>query len=586
MQIVGISATKSAFSAVAQRSNREPVVKWIKRTLERQLRRDTSLLTHVVGNEMNHVLIKAMRADNLTDQVCQKILEEWVSGVDVYIPSKDAVAALLQRASDTIDWLESLDDSDRRIKRIDRMSWEEAEAQSQVWHDSLSKASTVSDVMEGVQKTMDLPGGAFIAELNTFKALQNEGNLMQHCVGGYWKRVENGSVKIFSLRDAGGMPHATIELNRMRAIQANDGGLLYTNKMLMNGMNFVELTTIPWHAVQIRGKQNNLPIKKYQKLIDLWLEKESIQWSEFGSAKYNPQNIDKTKVFTAFGKSFTNPEDCIEYAEPIFEKKCREADADYFGKIYLNSGLRNIHAEIDEEKVIGFFDRNKDVILKNILKCSEKGLLNALQLSGLEFLPISSKGSLFVHEFFKAIRQLEAAYNCEEAIICRLNDKTRLSVFTHRAPLLPIFLMSKGYAGEDTNTMISSIRSSLQDVLKNMKTHPNAVHVIKSHVDGIGGEDITKAFLLTGLGSEYADVVKRVHNGVLSQIRTIAREARLARSTPRVNIEEVNLAANFASDGWEQRIEGHVRALSSGRYLLVSPAPKKELKFHPVSMGM
>jgi len=44
-------------------------------------------------------------------------------------------------------------------------------------------------------------------------ALKYEGELMQHCVGGYCPDVTSGRSRIFSLRDAKGKPHATIETN-------------------------------------------------------------------------------------------------------------------------------------------------------------------------------------------------------------------------------------------------------------------------------------------------------------------------------------------------------------------------------------
>jgi hypothetical protein len=47
----------------------------------------------------------------------------------------------------------------------------------------------------------------------TEKALKYEGDAMGHCVGGYCPDVEAGSTKIYSLRDAKGEPHVTIEVN-------------------------------------------------------------------------------------------------------------------------------------------------------------------------------------------------------------------------------------------------------------------------------------------------------------------------------------------------------------------------------------
>jgi hypothetical protein len=44
------------------------------------------------------------------------------------------------------------------------------------------------------------------------KALKYEGDTMGHCVGGYCPDVQSGKTKIYSLRDAKGEPHVTIEV--------------------------------------------------------------------------------------------------------------------------------------------------------------------------------------------------------------------------------------------------------------------------------------------------------------------------------------------------------------------------------------
>ena len=43
-------------------------------------------------------------------------------------------------------------------------------------------------------------------------ALNYEGSMLKHCVGGYCPAVESGETRIISLRDANGRPHATIEI--------------------------------------------------------------------------------------------------------------------------------------------------------------------------------------------------------------------------------------------------------------------------------------------------------------------------------------------------------------------------------------
>jgi hypothetical protein len=48
-------------------------------------------------------------------------------------------------------------------------------------------------------------------------ALEYEGNLMGHCVGGYCDDVLEGQKRVFSLRDSKGQPHVTVELQPSRS---------------------------------------------------------------------------------------------------------------------------------------------------------------------------------------------------------------------------------------------------------------------------------------------------------------------------------------------------------------------------------
>ena len=54
------------------------------------------------------------------------------------------------------------------------------------------------------------------------KALKEEGDLMGHCVGGYTDDVVNGSSRIFTLRDAKGKPHVTIETQPTTGLEESD----------------------------------------------------------------------------------------------------------------------------------------------------------------------------------------------------------------------------------------------------------------------------------------------------------------------------------------------------------------------------
>ena len=125
--------------------------------------------------------------------------------------------------------------------KLDKLSFAEAEHKSAEWHSQFH--TTVEPA--GKYKTKDvifkLPGGYTIVKITDPDDLVLEGELMQHCVGGYCQQVSSGSSLIFSLRDNFNKPHATIEMR-------NNG----------------EIT-------QIQGKQNEEPAEKYQEYLIQWL---------------------------------------------------------------------------------------------------------------------------------------------------------------------------------------------------------------------------------------------------------------------------------------------------------------------------
>lgn len=81
--------------------------------------------------------------------------------------------------------------------------------------------------------------GYTIQKLTTKPQLDAEGDVMQHCVGGYCDAVKHGRAVIYSLRDTKGRPHVTIEYDP--------------------DSKFVK---------QIKGKQNDEPAPKYKAYVD------------------------------------------------------------------------------------------------------------------------------------------------------------------------------------------------------------------------------------------------------------------------------------------------------------------------------
>lgn len=135
------------------------------------------------------------------------------------------------------------------------------------------------------------------------KALKFEGDTMGHCVGGYCPDVMSGSTRIFSLRDAKGMPHVTIEtspadrrgaaLAHFRALGVYPEWRAYLRENPLMGRDahtvtseFLQARGLPpvdysaQDIVQIKGKQNRKPNAEYLPFVQDFVK--SGQWGDVG----------------------------------------------------------------------------------------------------------------------------------------------------------------------------------------------------------------------------------------------------------------------------------------------------------------
>ena len=113
---------------------------------------------------------------------------------------------------------------------------------------------------------------------NLESALKYEGDTMGHCVGGYTPDVLSGHSRIYSLRDAKGEPHVTIETQPMRGSELGR----YAAD-LPDGEDAIAMKNPPQRIVQIKGKQNRAPDKKYLPMVQDFVK--SGKWSDVGDAK-------------------------------------------------------------------------------------------------------------------------------------------------------------------------------------------------------------------------------------------------------------------------------------------------------------
>lgn len=94
--------------------------------------------------------------------------------------------------------------------------------------------------------------------------LSAEGDIMQHCVGGYCEAIEEGASRVYSLRDPKGRPHVTMEwqpdVERMKE-GGHEHEALGSEEFLRHQMRR------RGHFIQIMGKQNEPPAEKYRPYV-------------------------------------------------------------------------------------------------------------------------------------------------------------------------------------------------------------------------------------------------------------------------------------------------------------------------------
>jgi hypothetical protein len=115
------------------------------------------------------------------------------------------------------------------------------------------------------------------------QALKYEGDTMGHCVGGYCPDVAEGRSRIYSLRDAKGEPHVTVEV-QPHGVHNQD--LIFRQLMDKLGRDPTmeefqsALTEVPPKIIQIKGKQNRAPKEDYLPFVQDFVK--SGDWSDVG----------------------------------------------------------------------------------------------------------------------------------------------------------------------------------------------------------------------------------------------------------------------------------------------------------------
>lgn len=162
---------------------------------------------------------------------------------------------LWKAVENIVDWFNAnWTADDPRLRRLDRMSFQEAVKQASAWKAKVDENpwAFTSDAKR-VKTMMEFPNGWRIVKIISDIGLSREGALVGHCVGGstYQQKLKSGAGEYYSLRDPENMPHATIEVN-VRGDQRTNG--------------------------QIKGKQNTVPVPEYRKMIRAFFKAQG--WPE------------------------------------------------------------------------------------------------------------------------------------------------------------------------------------------------------------------------------------------------------------------------------------------------------------------
>jgi hypothetical protein len=106
-----------------------------------------------------------------------------------------------------MDWVEATGSD------LYRYDLEGAIAASHAWHDQFKGKAGYREATSRGIVWVRWPDGATIERLVTAKLLEEEGDSMGHCVGGYWSEVRDGNSIVYSYRDPQGIPQATLEVD-------------------------------------------------------------------------------------------------------------------------------------------------------------------------------------------------------------------------------------------------------------------------------------------------------------------------------------------------------------------------------------
>ncbi|MBY3155332.1 hypothetical protein HFO56_23700 [Rhizobium laguerreae] len=582
MQVIGLAPAFVATDVIAARSTHQSVSEWAQRVVRRHVRRTSGLHRRLASEQ---AVVAAAALDRLPSEVVQKIVAAFKAGDDIYSPDRALLHAFVERALDTMDFMESLPLSDRRIRRIERLSWSDAEQMSADWHAALARVRTISkDVMAGVRKISEFPDGSFFAELTTAAALKTEGDQMGHCVGGYWSRVEGGDTRIVSLRDADGHPHVTIELSRPAEVHVEGRGNLRLMAHLKAGMNQV-VASVDWYAAQIRGKQNRVPVPKYAEKVRQWMRDASIPSREEGFA-HKAGDASMSIYAVPRDRGFFLTEDVKEAFSVGSEIALAQLET---GNATPRTLVRSMHIHeiarnvADDDAVAAFVNAVADSFLKSLRSAHENGTSNILRKvaeGGMEeFVRNCFDGRLLGADPMEGITDFllsmdeKADVSSIDHVLASVPGGQPLTARIHTVPALGLALLNLGRAAGKEERVLNALEPKLRRVVDAVNREQGVYHVIRSSAAGVRKNDLVQAFFACGLGQNYAFAAAQLPSVVRMRVKEMLVEAKRAR----VAGLNANVALNLLGDGYEARLTALLREAAGQDSLVIGPQPQKQV---------
>jgi hypothetical protein len=177
------------------------------------------------------------------------------------------------------------------------------------------------------------------------EALNYEGKAMGHCVGSYCDEVSAGGKKIYSLRDAKGKPHVTVEVlpgkgreseqalfkehERARQLDPDNTPEDFNRWAEMNDIALDAGTTDLPTIRQIKGNQNRAPNPEYLPYVQDFVK--SGKWADVGDLR-------NSGLIEHSGKYFTEPE-LIEAAKKYGRMGVQDTPWEVARQSHMEAGI-------------------------------------------------------------------------------------------------------------------------------------------------------------------------------------------------------------------------------------------------------